>query len=253
MGIFKEILIRNPEVIKKIDQTKIKSKKVLIIAISSDRGLAGAFDLNIFEKTKKIIEDFKKQEKEILLGVIGKKGENYFKKRTPLNFSFSKFEGLFPEDFARELINYIQFLIEKEKIEKIIFIRPNLTPTGYFVEEIEIFPFTFETLEGIINKILPKVKEWQILKEEKTFKYNFEYFLEPSEEKIMEVILKNVFYSLIYVIILSAQASLELARTITMQRAEKNSRELIQKTTIDYNKLRQSKITQELIELKTNL
>ncbi|MEM4648329.1 MAG: F0F1 ATP synthase subunit gamma [Candidatus Pacearchaeota archaeon] len=248
--LFKEILKRNPSLNKKIKEKFkfYKTNKVLVVTIASDRGLAGAFDISIFEKTKNLLKKLKEANKEVLLGVIGKKAENYFKKRLSLLFSFSKFEGLFPDQFAKEIISYLRFLIEEQKIEEIIFIVPNLTSAGYFVEEIKIFPFNLETLEDIIEKILPRIKEWQKLKEEKIFKYEFEYILEPSPDKVLEVILENVFYALIYVIILEAQASLELARTITMQRAEKNSEELINKTRIDYNKLRQNKITQEILD-----
>lgn len=251
LTIFKEILKRNPGVDKKIaEKLKIKkSNKVLIISIASDRGLAGAFDLTIFEKTKNLIEKLRNDNKDVLVGVIGKKAENYFKKRINLLFSFSKFESLFPEDFSKELISYLRFLIEEKNLGEIIFARPNLTLSGYFVEEIKIYPFTLEILEDIIEKILPKIKHWQYLKEKREFKYEFAYILEPSPEKILEIILENVFYSLIYVIILESQASLELARTITMQRAEKNSKELINKTQIDYNKLRQNKITQEILDI----
>lgn len=248
--LFKEILKRNPSLNKKIKEKFkfYKTNKVLVVTIASDRGLAGAFDISIFEKTKNLLKKLKEANKEVLLGVIGKKAENYFKKRLSLLFSFSKFEGLFPDQFAKEIISYLRFLIEEQKIEEIIFIVPNLTSAGYFVEEIKIFPFNLETLEDIIEKILPRIKEWQKLKEGKIFKYEFEYILEPSPDKVLEVILENVFYALIYVIILEAQASLELARTITMQRAEKNSEELINKTRIDYNKLRQNKITQEILD-----
>lgn len=250
LDIFKEVLKRNPEIGKKIEEKlKIqKSNKILVVSIASDRGLAGAFDLTIFEKTKNLIERFKNNNKEVLIGVIGKKAENYFKKRINLLFTFSRFEGLFPETFSKELISYLRFLIEEQKLEEIIFVRPNLTLSGYFVEEIKIYPFSLEILEDIIEKILPKIKYWQALRKEREFKYEFEYILEPSPEKILEVILENVFYSLIYVIILESQASLELARTITMQRAERNSEELKEKTLIVYNKLRQNKITQEILD-----
>lgn len=250
LTIFKEILKRNPGVEKAIrEKLKIyKSKKALLIVIASDRGLAGAFDLTIFEKAKNLIERLKNGNKEILLGAIGKKAENYFKKRYELLFAFSKFESLFPEDFAKELISYLRFLIEENKLGEIIFIRPNLSFAGYFVEEIKIYPFSLKTLEDILEKILPKIKTWQALKKEREFKYEFEYLLEPSPEKVLEIILEIVFYSLIYVIILESQASLELARTITMQRAEKNSKELSEKTQIEYNKLRQNKITQEILD-----
>lgn len=262
LSLLKEILKRNSATGAAATERSFanlsqRQNSVLVIVIGSDRGLAGAFDLNIFQKANKLIKEFKNQDLEfksdrVLIGTIGRKAENYFKKCGSLLFSFSRFEDLFPENFAQELVSYLRFLIENEKLTQIMIVKPNLTSAGYVVETVTVYPFSAEFLEETINNLMPKTKEWlrfgqgsePILEQAWV-----EYKLEPSPAKLMEVILKQSFFLVIYITILQAQASLELARTITMRKAFDNSTELIKENMLEYNKLRQNKITQELLDI----
>jgi len=218
--------------------------KTLLIVIASDKGLAGAFDYAIFKKAEEFIKE------NFYLGTIGLKAEKYFKKKYDLLFSFSKFENVLPEDFAKELLTFIQHLIEKEKIKKILLVRPNLTSSGFIVESLKIFPFTPETLGQLIEKIKIKTKEFEKLKKEEVkFKY-FEYILEPSPAIILRTLLNQSFYLIFYALILEAQASIEFMRTITMKKAAENAEDLKEEEILNYNKFRQQKITEELIDIR---
>jgi F-type H+-transporting ATPase subunit gamma len=117
------------------------------------------------------------------------------------------------------------------------------------VECLKVYPFDFYVINNLINKILPDMKQWKNLKVEE-INLSEEYIFEPSVEEIIRVLFKNIFYLLIYVIILEAQASLEFTRTITMRKANENAKELKEKEILNYNKLRQQKITQELLDIK---
>ena len=244
LSIFEEINKRH-----KLDISKIKldkNKKELIIVIASDRGLAGAFDYSIFRKTEEFLSD----KENFYLGTIGSKAEKYFRKKYNLLFSFSKFENILPESFARELLSYLDFLISNNKITDIYVIRPNLISTGFLVEILKIYPHDLEVIKDLLGKIKPRLKEFEEIKEEKRFKWNFEYILEPSSKVIIETLLKQAFFSAIYILILQSQASLELTRTITMRKANENAKEIREKENLNYNKLRQQKITEELIDLR---
>ncbi len=244
LSIFEEINKRH-----KLDISKIKldkNKKELIIVIASDRGLAGAFDYSIFRKTEEFLSD----KENFYLGTIGSKAEKYFRKKYNLLFSFSKFENILPESFARELLSYLDFLISNNKITDIYVIRPNLISTGFLVEILKIYPHDLEVIKDLLGKIKPRLKEFEEIKEEKRFKWNFEYILEPSSKVIIETLLKQVFFSALYILILQSQASLELTRTITMRKANENAKEIREKENLNYNKLRQQKITEELIDLR---
>ena len=247
ISLAKEIYLRNKIINKIIFEPKAVDGKKLIIIIASDRGLAGSFDNSIFKKAEEFIEN--NGSDNFLLATIGNKAEKYFSKKYNLLFSFSNFESIFPKSFASEFINYLNFLVKKNKISEIYFIRPNLSFSGFFVEDLKVFPFNLDTLENLILKIMPKMRAWQELKIKSEFKWNFEYILEPDPETLIRVIYENVYFLIIYSIILEAQASLELTKTITMKRAFENSVELEKETTLIYNKLRQQKITQEILEI----
>jgi len=242
--IFEEVLKRHKKLSKEVLKIEApREGKNLIIVIASDKGLAGAFDYAIFKRTEELLkEDF-------YLGAIGLKAEKYFKRKYQLLFSFSKFENVLPENFAKELLSAIQLLIEKEKIKEIQIIRPNLTSNGFLVESIKIFPFTLESLNDLILKIKIKTREFESLQKEEIKFKEFKYILEPSPEIILKTIMNQVFYLIFYALILEAQASIELTRTVSMKKASENAQEIEKKELLDYNKLRQQKITEELIEI----
>jgi len=245
LDIFEEVLKRHPKTSKEFLNLKVNEKgKKLIISIASDRGLAGSFDYLIFKKTEEILN------RDFYLGTIGLKAEKYFKKKYQLLFSFSKFENVLPEDFAKELLSYLQLLIEQEKLKEIYLVRPNLTSSGFIVESLKIYPFDLESIHELLEKIKVKTKEFEGLKKEEPRFKEFQYILEPSPEIIIKTILSQVFYLIFYALILQAQASLEFARTITMKKASENAEELKEQEILNYNKTRQQKITEELIDIR---
>ncbi|MCS7201037.1 MAG: F0F1 ATP synthase subunit gamma [Patescibacteria group bacterium] len=239
---------------EKIDLSKFLLKtdsnnRCLLLVIASDKGLAGAFDQVIFKRTEILIKRLNDEKKKVYLGTIGKKAEKYFAKKFNLYFNFAKFENILPENFARELVIFIDSLLEEEMISEIYLVRSNLTNTGFWVEELKIFPLNLESLNNILDKILPKMKEWQSLEISSSFKWNFNYILEPTPEKLIRTILENVFLLILYALILESQASLELSRTITMKKASETAQELVGQEVLTYNKLRQQKITEELLDI----
>jgi F-type H+-transporting ATPase subunit gamma len=245
LDIFEEIFKRYPKTLKEVLNLKpVLQGKKLIICIASDRGLAGIFDYLIFKKTEEFLNG------DFYLGTIGLKAEKYFKKKYQLLFSFSKFENVLPEEFAKELLSYLHLLIEKEKIKEIYLIRPNLTSSGFIVESLKVYPFDLESIRELLEKIKIKTKESESLKKEEARFKEFQYILEPSPEIVIRTILNQVFYLIFYALILQAQASLEFIRTITMKKASENAEDLKEKEIINYNKMRQQKITEELIDIR---
>ncbi|GIW66894.1 MAG: ATP synthase gamma chain [Candidatus Parcubacteria bacterium] len=247
LNIFYRIANKYSEEVKKLSEKRnVQQDNNLIIVVSSDRGLAGSFDQLIFKKT----EDLISEQSNYLLGVIGQKGVNYFKRKYNLEFSFYNFENFLPENLARELFDYINYLLTAKEINNIYFVRSNLSSSGFIVEDLKIFPYDIKTIESLIDKIVPKMREWEKFKIEYYYNQVFaDYIFEPNIRIALLTILKNLFYLILYVLILESQASLELTRTITMRKANENAKRIKDKTILEYNKLRQQKITEELIDL----
>ncbi len=254
LSIFAEIQRRNPSVRKIVTNlvSAHSTNKTLIIVIASDRGLAGSFDQMIFNETDKLITNLQTKQS-FIVGAIGKKADKYLKKKFSLAFSFTKIENVLARDLALELIDYLDYLIEESKIDKIIVIFSKMTTKGFFVEPLQVYPFNIYNLDNLTTKILSSAT-LQELKKDFVNKYRFstsrfKYILEPNDVVLANFILKKIMFLIIYAIILESQATLEFTRTITMRRAYENSNNLKNKELIYYNKLRQQKITEELIDL----
>ncbi|GBD34338.1 ATP synthase gamma chain, sodium ion specific [bacterium HR35] len=245
LEIFREILRRHPRLISNLEIIKKDLEgKILIVVIASDKGLAGVFDQLIFKEAENFLKD-----KDFYLGTIGLKAEKYFKKKYQLLFSFSKFENILPESFARELLSFFDLIIKENKIKEIYLIRPNLTSTGFQIEVVKVFPLTLETLKDLIEKIKVKTKEFEFLKPKESLR-EFKYILEPSPQILIQTIFNQISYLIIYALILQSQASLEFMRTLTMKKASENAEKIKEREILDYNKLRQQKITEELLDLR---
>ena len=245
LEIFREILRRHPRLISNLEIIKKGLEgKILIVVIASDKGLAGVFDQLIFKEAENFLKD-----KDFYLGTIGLKAEKYFKKKYQLLFSFSKFENILPESFARELLSFFDLIIKENKIKEIYLIRPNLTSTGFQVEVVKVFPLTLENLKDLIEKIKVKTKEFEFLKPKESLR-EFKYILEPSPQILIQTIFNQISYLIIYALILQSQASLEFMRTLTMKKASENAEKIKEREILDYNKLRQQKITEELLDLR---
>lgn len=255
ISLFSEIQKRNPSIKKFLKEfvSPYKSNKSLIIVIASDRGLAGSFDKIIFEKTAQLIIDLKKQNKSIVLGIIGKKAEKYWHNKSEVVFSFSKIENVLAQQLALELIDYLDYLITYSKIDEIFIIFSKMSSAGFIIQPLKVYPFTIENLQNLAVGILPSLFKKEAAyffdNELNRFKWNFEYILEPNVDTIARFVIKQVMFLLAYAIILESQATLEFVRTITMRRAYENSNILKNKEVIAYNKLRQQKITEELVDL----
>lgn len=247
LSLFSEISKRHPET-QRILQRKFQideSGKKLVIVIASDKGLAGALDQNIFQKT----ENYLKQKKDFYLGTIGLKAEKYFEAKYSLIFKSSNFEKFSKNDFIK-LLNSINLLFTKKEINKITVIRPNLINFNFMVDVIQIFPFNIEVLNQLIEKHL--LSHQKIIKFEKPSAkpiWEFNYILEPKPEILINTIINQTFYLILYALILQSLATLEFVRTTTMKRASDNAQNLKEKEILIFNKLRQQKITAELIDI----
>jgi len=198
-------------------------KKSLFIALTSDRGFCGSFNINVYQSVAEAIK-----EKDSNLIVIGKKGSIYFKKRpTPILSEYSglKRENIFAaaEDITKKIVN-----IYKEKNADRVYI--------YF--------------NRFRLHLLGKTEKLQLLPveiEEKQIVTDFLY--EPSTDEFLDRFIPEYITTQIIRAILESQASEEMARMVAMKYATDNAEELIDKLSLDYHKARQAAITRELIEI----
>ncbi|WP_203363503.1 F0F1 ATP synthase subunit gamma [Bacillus sp. REN10] len=204
-------------------------KKTGYLVITSDRGLAGAYNSSILRLVNNLIQERHKSTDEYVIIAIGRMGRDFFKNRgmnvvldiagLPDQPSFSdikaivnKTVGMFADGTYDELYMYY----------------------NHFVSPIQ--------QDATEKKVLPLT---DIATSSKLTSYEFE----PSAEEILEVLLPQYAESLIYGALLDGKASEHAARMSAMKSATDNAKELIDSLSLSYNRARQAAITQEITEI----
>ncbi|MDC3416731.1 ATP synthase F1 subunit gamma [Aquibacillus salsiterrae] len=206
-------------------------KKTAYFVITSDRGLAGAYNSSILRTVYRTIQQRHKSEDEYTVIALGRVGRDFFKKR---GISVSnEVTGLADQpNFAdiKDLTSEtVQLYIDEEIDELILFY-------SHFISAI--------SQEVTQKKLLPLTDIGQGKKKNSS---TYEY--EPGQEEILNVLLPQYAESLIYGAILDSKASEHASRMTAMQSATDNATDLISDLSLQYNRARQAAITQEITEI----
>lgn len=208
--------------------TQREVKKVLIVAITSNRGLCGAFNSNIIKEVAKLTSQ-KYGNQEVSYLVIGKKANDAFKKSNRIIANKSNvFDNLTFENVAE---------IAELLMEKFV--------AGEF-DEIEIVYNKFKnaaTQEIMTEQFLP------IVPVEGNTNLNLDYIFEPSKAEIVEQLIPKSLKTQLYKSIRDSFASEHGARMTAMHKATDNATELRDQLKLTYNKARQAAITNEILEI----
>ena len=211
--------------------------KVLLIVISSNRGLCGAFNANVIKLTNRQIEDnYAEQYKNgnVSLITIGKKVSEYFGKRKfdVLAKHDELFDDISFENVAPIAEGVMQSFVNKEfdKIE-IIYNQFKNAATQNLVDEQFLPVEPVELEEGISQNA------------------KADYIFEPSKEEIIQDLIPKSLKVQFYKAILDSYASEHGARMTAMHLATDNAEELLKHLKLTYNKARQAAITNEILEI----
>jgi len=220
-----------------------KSSRTAIVAINSDRGLAGAYNANIHRQ----VEDLCARVKNPILILVGEIGYRLFAHSSTdesadsstvilENFSFgTHVPGV---SHAQEIADYIVshylwgMFDEVHIVYTHMYSSIKLSPT-----ELQILPLNIETLQ----------KELALSGIKKREKIGFEYL--PSKEEVFDKLAPLYIKGIIYGALVEAYASEQSARMSAMDEASKNAEEMLGSLRIRYNRARQAGITQEMTEI----
>lgn len=208
-----------------------KVTNVLLIPISSNRGLCGAFNSNVEKMTFQAIADYKAQNINAQVFAIGKKiYESSSKKHYSVsNFDIEIFDKVnydYCQNISQQILN--DFL--SKKIDKVEFIYHKFKSAGSFhlVKE-QYLPLVFPT--PALSKI------------------STDYILEPNYKELIEKLLPTALTIKFNQVVFDSIASEHGARMTAMHQATENAKDLISELTLNYNKARQAAITKEIIEI----
>lgn len=219
-------------------EKKEQVKNVLLVVITSDRGLCGAFNSNINKFTENYIKENTGKLEKIDFIFVGRKGHDYFTKRDikPLDY-ITKLD----KDISYELASKIAGRVMEDYLQ------------GNY-DEVRIVHNQFNSAISqsvVCETILPidlGLSTFNV-DTEKSAGFSVDMIFEPAPEKIIKELLEKHFDLQVYRCMSESVAGEHGARMSAMENATNNARDMIDKLTLTYNKLRQEKITTELIEI----
>jgi F-type H+-transporting ATPase subunit gamma len=204
-------------------------RRVALVIITPDRGLAGALVSNILRRAMRFIEQ--NQDKEILLITVGRKGREFMRRYGPrIAADFSN-----PGDRVSAL--------DATSISRAI--RDAFLGGDY--DAVYLVYAAFENVMSqrpVVAQILPMTAE-----EGGTTTLNAEYLIEPSPAAVLETLLPSLVDMQVYQALLEALASEHSARMVAMRAATDNAKQLAGDLQLTYNKARQTAITSEILDI----
>jgi len=214
------------------------SKNNLCILITSDRGLAGSYNVNIVRKALQFFESSKKTTSYI---AVGRKGRDMLiRRREKVIADFSQI----PNSPKFNDVSAIGWLAVDEFLEK----RYDHVFVAY--TQFENMLTQVPTVKSVLPLMVDTERDNHQISSEKTEKKMAGvYSYEPSQDEILDEIVPRFTALQIYQAILVAQASENAARMMSMQNATENATELISVLQLEYNKARQQSITNEMLDI----
>lgn len=206
-------------------------KRIGLIVVSSDRGLCGGLNTNLFRRTLKKLQAWKAENIQVELAVVGKKAHSFFKHYGG-NIVASKSEmGDTPH--IGDLVGTIKVLLDKFEDGHIdaVYVASNK-----FLSAMSQNP--------TIEQLVPIAK----LEENKDAKY-WDYLYEPEAKEALDTLMLRYVESSVFGAVVENVACEQSARMVAMKSASDNAGKMIKELQLAYNKARQAAITQELSEI----
>jgi F-type H+-transporting ATPase subunit gamma len=204
-------------------------ENILLILVTADRGLCGAFNANLIRATEKYLEEH--ADKQVSIIAVGRKGRDYFRKRQAE--ILSDYVGIFGK---------LQFSHAQEISSQIIglYTRGEADAVDFIYNESKTIIAQKLTLERYlpVKPIQPAAHETLI-----------DYLYEQPPEEIFSVLLERYVESEVYRALLESQAAELAAKMTAMDAATNNAAEMIDSLTLHMNRVRQAAITKEIIEI----
>jgi F-type H+-transporting ATPase subunit gamma len=210
-----DLLARRPE------------KRILLLVITADRGLAGAFNSNIIRMAQRFIAEHR--ESEVRLELVGRKGRDFFRRRHA-NIS-GEYTTLFQKapryEDALEIARKVTDLFKKSEIDAVYLVVNNFK--------------SMMASQLVSTRLLPMElpdKQEQI-----------DYIYEQPANELLSALLPRYIESQVYRAMLESDAAQHAARMTAMESASSNAADVISSLTLKMNRVRQASITREIIEI----
>ena len=235
-------------------------KTTAIVVVTSDKGLAGAFNSSVLRAFEAYLRD--KQidltDPKYVFIAVGQKSAAYLEKRTGnLAAKFVRVGDYTSLDQVRPIsADIIEGYLSGKWDEVIVFSAHFKSALRQEVTTRRIFPVDAASLSQTAKEIVPEHGRFaELVRSERASFFNRnpeilrEYIIEPDAAAILEALARHLVEAELYQLILEANASEHAARRMAMKSASDNATELAENLNLSYNKSRQAAITRELIEI----
>ena len=213
-------------------------KKVLIVVLTSDRGLAGAFNANINKAAFRKWKELEEQGVQVSFAVIGRKGRDFFRRRdAKIEFDFTGvFENLSVAkagEIGRAIV--AEYNVDGHDAVYLVYneFKSAISQKVVFEPLVPITPHASEATES----------------DAKSGGASVDFIYEPTKRALLDRLLPMYVEIEVYRALLESIASEHGARMTAMDNATKNASEMINRLTLVYNRARQAAITTELMEI----
>lgn len=207
-------------------------KKVLIVPVTSDRGLCGAFNSNVFKAVRNLLNSDEMNGVDVSVMPIGKKSFDFFKKKKDYTI-IDQFWGVFGDlsfDTVRAASEFAMNAFEAGEYDRVYLVYNEFKNVATQIVHTEQFlpVLSIETGESSTNS---------------------DYIYEPSKDFIVEELIPKSLKIQFYKSVLESNASEHGARMTAMGKATDNAGELLKELKLTYNRTRQAAITKEILEI----
>ncbi|UOG75380.1 ATP synthase F1 subunit gamma [Hymenobacter tibetensis] len=213
-----------------------EARRILIIAVTSDRGLAGAFNSNIFKGVNALVrERYAAQAAagNVTMMAIGKKAHDYFQRRGPLLGNYTHVFAKLSFDTVREAAEEAMLGFREGRFDQVVVV--------------------YNEFKNVATQIVRTEQLLPLVPAEPTAATaqasNVDYIFEPSKEEIVQTLIPQSLKVQLYKAVLESNASEHGARMTAMDKATENAGELLKSLKLTYNRTRQAAITTEILEI----
>jgi len=213
-----------------------EEKRILIVAVSSDRGLCGSFNTTVMKGVLRLIQEkyeVQARQGNVVILPIGKKAAEYFGKR---NYQVvDQYTHLFSSltfEHASEVGEYVMSAFREGKFDKVELV----------YNEFKNVATQILRTEQLLPVVAPASKSGATASQ-------VDYIYQPSQQEIVEALIPNSLKVQVFKALLDSNAAENGARMTAMDKATENAGELLKELKLSYNRSRQAAITKEILEI----
>jgi F-type H+-transporting ATPase subunit gamma len=205
-------------------------KRVLIVPITSNKGLCGAFNTNVIKQTRRMIAEYEAAGVQVTLVPFGKKAADLFRKEgfVIASYHIEIFKDLNPTDVS-EIAQGLMTDFLNNKFDKI--------------------QLVYNQFKNAASQILQVEQFLPVMPVAETQEPSGDYIYEPSQAEILETLIPLSLQTQLLKALMDSFASEHGARMTAMHKATDNAKEIRDQLKLDYNKARQAAITNEILEI----